>query len=163
MMYWHKLVLLMMSTCCSEHVEAWNKYIEKECVKLVISQKYVEMHGQQNIKLNEFHNESYFSATQLHYFLPYIYNNLHVKECLPYLTDIPILRQTVPHCLLPTSHCSGPGSIPQQSVLILWEDKEAMRLRFFEHFSLHLPILSLPMFYNHLSSWLVQYTHLRLQ
>ena len=23
------LILLMMSTCCSEHVEAWNKYIEK--------------------------------------------------------------------------------------------------------------------------------------
>jgi hypothetical protein len=31
----------MMSTCCSKHVEAWNKYIEKECVKLVINQKCV--------------------------------------------------------------------------------------------------------------------------
>jgi hypothetical protein len=40
----------MMSTCCSKHVEAWNKYIEKECVKLVINQNYVEMHSQQNIK-----------------------------------------------------------------------------------------------------------------
>jgi hypothetical protein len=30
----------MMSTCCSKHVEAWNKYITKECVKLVINQKY---------------------------------------------------------------------------------------------------------------------------
>jgi hypothetical protein len=40
----------MMSTCFSKHVEAWNKYIEKECVKLVINQNYVEMHGQQNIK-----------------------------------------------------------------------------------------------------------------
>jgi hypothetical protein len=39
-----------MSTCCSKHVEAWNKYIEKECVKLVINQNYVEMHDQQNIK-----------------------------------------------------------------------------------------------------------------
>jgi hypothetical protein len=28
----------MMSTCCSIHVEAWNKYIKKECVKLVINQ-----------------------------------------------------------------------------------------------------------------------------
>jgi hypothetical protein len=28
-MYWHNLILLMMSTCCSKHVEAWNKYIEK--------------------------------------------------------------------------------------------------------------------------------------
>jgi hypothetical protein len=28
----------MMSTCCSKHVEAWNKYVEKECVKLVINQ-----------------------------------------------------------------------------------------------------------------------------
>jgi hypothetical protein len=28
----------MMSTCCSKHVEAWNKYIKKECVKLVINQ-----------------------------------------------------------------------------------------------------------------------------
>jgi hypothetical protein len=37
--YWHKLVLLMMSTCCSKHVEAWNKYIKKECAKLVINQK----------------------------------------------------------------------------------------------------------------------------
>jgi hypothetical protein len=38
MMYWYKLVLLVMSTCCSKPVEAWNKYIEKECVKLVINQ-----------------------------------------------------------------------------------------------------------------------------
>jgi hypothetical protein len=29
----------MMSTCCSKHVEAWNKYIKKECVKLVINKK----------------------------------------------------------------------------------------------------------------------------
>jgi hypothetical protein len=38
---------------CSKHVEAWNKYIKKECVKLVINQNYVKMHGQQNIK-NQF-------------------------------------------------------------------------------------------------------------
>jgi hypothetical protein len=38
MMYWHKLALLMMSTCCSKYVEAWNKYIEKVCVKMVINQ-----------------------------------------------------------------------------------------------------------------------------
>jgi hypothetical protein len=41
----------MMSTCCSKHVEAWNKYIKKEWVKLVINQNYVKMHGQQNIKI----------------------------------------------------------------------------------------------------------------
>jgi hypothetical protein len=40
----------MMSTCCSKHVEAWNKYINKDCVKLGINQNYVKMHGQQNIK-----------------------------------------------------------------------------------------------------------------
>jgi hypothetical protein len=40
-----------MSTCCSKHVEAWNKYIKKECVKLIINQNYVKMHGQQNIKI----------------------------------------------------------------------------------------------------------------
>jgi hypothetical protein len=40
----------MMNTCCSKHVEAWNKYIKKECVKLVINQNYVKMQGQQNIK-----------------------------------------------------------------------------------------------------------------
>jgi hypothetical protein len=40
----------MMSTCCSKHVEAWNKYIKKECVKLAINQNYVKMHGQQNTK-----------------------------------------------------------------------------------------------------------------
>jgi hypothetical protein len=40
----------MMSTCCLKHVEAWNKYIKKEGVKLVINQNYVKMHGQQNIK-----------------------------------------------------------------------------------------------------------------
>jgi hypothetical protein len=28
----------MMSTCCSKHVEAWNKYIKKGCVKLVTNQ-----------------------------------------------------------------------------------------------------------------------------
>jgi hypothetical protein len=42
----------MMSTCCSKHVEAWNKYIKKESVKLVINQNYVKMHGQQNIKFS---------------------------------------------------------------------------------------------------------------
>jgi hypothetical protein len=41
----------MMSTYCSKHVEAWNKYIKKECVKLVINQNYVKMHGQQNINI----------------------------------------------------------------------------------------------------------------
>jgi hypothetical protein len=30
MMYWYILALLMMSTCCSKHVEAWNKYVKKE-------------------------------------------------------------------------------------------------------------------------------------
>ena len=29
-----------MSTCCSKHVEAWNKHIEKECIKLVIIQNH---------------------------------------------------------------------------------------------------------------------------
>jgi hypothetical protein len=43
-------VFMMMSTCYSKHVEAWNKYIEKECVKLAVNQNYVEIHGQQNIK-----------------------------------------------------------------------------------------------------------------
>jgi hypothetical protein len=33
-----------------KNIEAWNKYIEKECVKLVINQNCVKMHGQQNIK-----------------------------------------------------------------------------------------------------------------
>jgi hypothetical protein len=32
------LVLLMMSACCSKHVEARNKYIEKMCVKFVTNQ-----------------------------------------------------------------------------------------------------------------------------
>jgi hypothetical protein len=41
----------MMSICCSKHVEAWNKYIKKERVKLVINQNHVKMHCQQNIKL----------------------------------------------------------------------------------------------------------------
>jgi uncharacterized protein with gpF-like domain len=50
----------MMSTRCSKHVEAWNKYIKKECVKLVINQNYVKMHGQQNIK-----NKFYFFLENL--------------------------------------------------------------------------------------------------
>jgi hypothetical protein len=62
MMYWHNLVLLMMSTCCSKHVEAWNKYIEKECVKLDINQNYVEMHGQQNIKTMAIVHSSLYPA-----------------------------------------------------------------------------------------------------
>jgi hypothetical protein len=40
----------MTNTCCSKHVEAWNKHIEKKCVKFVINKNYVELHGQQNIK-----------------------------------------------------------------------------------------------------------------
>jgi hypothetical protein len=49
----------MMRTCCSKHAEAWNKYIKKECVKLVINQNYVEMHGQQNMK--------YFRLLRVHF------------------------------------------------------------------------------------------------
>jgi hypothetical protein len=52
----------MMSTCCSKHVEAWNKYIKRECVKLVTNQNYVKMDGQQNIK-NE---EKYLSISHIH-------------------------------------------------------------------------------------------------
>jgi hypothetical protein len=48
-----------MSTCCSKHVEAWNKYIKKECVKLVINQNYVEMHGQQNIEILQFFKRNF--------------------------------------------------------------------------------------------------------
>ena len=46
--------LLTMSTWCSKHVEAWNKFIAKQilCIKLVNFQdKYTEMYGQQNIKI----------------------------------------------------------------------------------------------------------------
>jgi hypothetical protein len=32
----------MMSTRCSKHVEAWNKYIKKEWVMLVINQNYTK-------------------------------------------------------------------------------------------------------------------------
>jgi hypothetical protein len=40
----------MMGTCCSKHVRGINKYIKKECIKLVITQNCIEMQGQQNIK-----------------------------------------------------------------------------------------------------------------
>ena len=54
----------MMSTCCSEHVEARNKHIEKECIKFVINQNYVEMHGQQNIKyFNSLAPKTHFAIT----------------------------------------------------------------------------------------------------
>ena len=33
----------MMSTCCSKHVEAWNKHTEEECIKLVIIQNYLQL------------------------------------------------------------------------------------------------------------------------
>jgi hypothetical protein len=36
-----------MSTCCSKHVEAWNKYIEKSASSWSFNKNYVEMHGQQ--------------------------------------------------------------------------------------------------------------------
>jgi hypothetical protein len=35
---------------CLKHVEAWNKYIKKEGVMLVINRNYVKTQGQQNIK-----------------------------------------------------------------------------------------------------------------
>jgi hypothetical protein len=44
-------------TSCSKHVEAINKLIVKQvlCIKLVnYSDKYTEMHGQQNIKISDF-------------------------------------------------------------------------------------------------------------
>jgi hypothetical protein len=66
----------MMSTCCSKHVEAWDKYIEKECVKLDINQNYVEMHGQQNIKkkiqaaVNIFFHFFYVVTKPYHWLIP---------------------------------------------------------------------------------------------
>ena len=38
---------------CSEHVEAWNKLIIKFIASswLILRNKYIEMHGQQNIKI----------------------------------------------------------------------------------------------------------------
>jgi len=42
---------------CSKHVETWNKLIVKQilCIKLVkYWDKYTEMHGQQNVKINWF-------------------------------------------------------------------------------------------------------------
>jgi hypothetical protein len=59
----------MMNTCCSKHVEAWNKYIKKEWVKLVINQNYFKMHDQQNIK------------TQLNYF-QIIYTKFHIIQSI---------------------------------------------------------------------------------
>jgi hypothetical protein len=59
----------MMSTRCSKHVEAWNKYIKKECVKLVINQNYLKMHGQQNIKKKN--NYHFLPHCIFRHFLPY--------------------------------------------------------------------------------------------
>ena len=39
MMYWHNLILLMMGTCCSKHVEAWNKYTEKTASSWSLTRK----------------------------------------------------------------------------------------------------------------------------
>ena len=38
---------------CSKHVEAWNKLIKKFSASswLILTNKYIEMHGQQNIKI----------------------------------------------------------------------------------------------------------------
>jgi hypothetical protein len=84
----------MMNTCCLRHVEAWNKYIEKECLKLVINQNYVEMHGPQNVKWArqlaklcswQLHTlRLWFPSCQVcqrdqkYRFLPY---KLHLKHC----------------------------------------------------------------------------------
>ena len=39
---------------CSKHVEAWNKLIIKFGASswLILINKYIEMHGQQNVKIN---------------------------------------------------------------------------------------------------------------
>jgi hypothetical protein len=87
MMYWYKLVLLMMSTCCSKHVGGWNKYIEKECVKLVINQNYVEMHGQQNIS---------YIFVKVHSFIGFnnIVFGVFYHGLLPLIVLIPIIFKT---------------------------------------------------------------------
>jgi hypothetical protein len=41
MMYWHNLILLMMGTCYSKHVEAWNKYIEKSASSWSLKRKKI--------------------------------------------------------------------------------------------------------------------------
>ena len=45
---------MTMSTWCSKHVEAWNKLIIKFSASswLILINKYIEMHGQQNIKIS---------------------------------------------------------------------------------------------------------------
>jgi hypothetical protein len=85
MMYWNKLVFLMMSTCCSKHVQAWNKYIQKVCVKLVINQNYVEMHGQQNIKLWN------YTSTDIRTYKPYFACCFaRVSNLVPHITKIEV-------------------------------------------------------------------------
>jgi hypothetical protein len=67
----------MMSNCCSKHVETWNKYIKKkECVKLVINQNYVEMQGQQNIKMI-FEYLTYMSGL---FSTTFVWNNSNSKK-----------------------------------------------------------------------------------
>jgi hypothetical protein len=55
MLYWYNWFSWWWAWGCSKHVENWNKCIRKElCIKLFISQKYTEIHGQQNIKFLKF-------------------------------------------------------------------------------------------------------------
>ena len=55
--------LLTMSTQCSKHVEAWNKLIIKFSVSswLILRNKYIEMHGKQNIKITPNTRHLWFS------------------------------------------------------------------------------------------------------
>ena len=62
---------------CLKHVEAWNKLIIKFSASswLILINKYIEMHGQQNIKISFFMlRDIYFSQNEVkelfEYFAP---------------------------------------------------------------------------------------------
>ena len=52
---------------CSKHVEAWNKFIIKFSASglLILRNKYIEIHGQQNIKKNTYITLKFMTSAML--------------------------------------------------------------------------------------------------
>ena len=84
----------MMSTCCLKHVEAWNRHIEKECIKLVIIQNYVEMHGQQNIKKHSFEFPSSRSRKSQHVVMQFFSSQARAIECLSKCSELTQMKSS---------------------------------------------------------------------
>ena len=83
---------------CSKHVEAWNKLIKFSASSwLILRNKYIEMHGQQNIKI--WYKCIYFNTCTAHSLLFFIITNKYtINTTKLYITRVFPCKISTPTC-----------------------------------------------------------------